>query len=226
MTWRVAVLAGVAAAGYLADPPAPVVAPVDAAAPVCDSVDGSTLVAEARTPEARAATRAEARRTCEALGVAADLCDALDAVIVRESDGVASVRHTQGPREVGLGPAGLSLRWHAAKWGDDADPWFCSPHVSALVVLEIWRRAIVRYHATDLVELQAVFAGRWHVDADGRAWALHDRRRDTDWCHRLADYGVDCRRKVGRRDLGRAAKITTAKQRREAAEEMETDGEG
>lgn len=222
MTWRVAALAAVAVAGYLADPPAETVAPPAATAPTCDAADGSTTIAESRTPEARAAARAEVRRVCERLGVADDLCDALDAVVVRESDGVAAIRHTAGNGEHGLGVAGLSLRWHGAKWGPDADPWFCSPTVSALVVLEIWRRAIARYHATTLAELQAVFAGRWHVDEFGRAWALRSHRRDADWCHRLADYGVDCRRRVGRRDLGRAAKITTAKQRRKIAAEMET----
>lgn len=142
----------------------------------CDPRDGEPY---AWSLAMRRDVRARAQQACVSLGAAPIICLYVDEIIVRESSGRASIRHSRGNGEDGLGPMGLSLRWHADKWeGDDEDPKFCQPEVSVLVALEIMRRAIDRYNAVDIVGIQAVFGGHWrcerrdeYVRIEAGAWA-------------------------------------------------------
>lgn len=130
------------------------------------------------------------------------------AIVCREAFcGESDVRHTlgrdgDGAREDGLGTYGLSLRWHAGKWGADADPAFCTPEVSTAVAHELIWRAVTRYGASTLLEVQSVYAGA--VERRGGAWlfTLSPRKRDG-LCRRLDAFGVDCRAPIGVEDLGR-----------------------
>lgn len=128
-------------------------------------------------------------------------------VVCRESYcGEASVRHRlgtdrDGVPEHGLGTHGLSLRWQAGKWGPDADPGLCTPEASVVVAHELVWRAVTRYGARSLLDVQAVYSGA--VDcADGACRFLLPVRRARGLCSRLAAYGVDCRAAVDVDDLG------------------------
>lgn len=168
--------------------------------PVCE--------AEVYTREQREETRARVRSTCQSVGASEIVCDYLDAVVIRESSGRAGVRHTLGEGENGLGAMGLSIRWHRDKWpGEDEDPMFCHPEVSALVTLAIMRRAIVRYEAGDLTEIQAIFGGSWDCWGEGRDRMCRAHpRRTRDLCTRMTRRGWSCYRPVRLRDLGREVK--------------------
>jgi hypothetical protein len=182
----------------------------------------------------KAETRARVRSACRARGGSELYCDYLDAAVVRESwGGIASAVHrlgvdADGDPEYGLGPMGLSVKWHADKWpGDDEDPAFCLPEVSYLVADAIARRAVRVYGASNAVELQAVYGGgrgvRQCVDRGTPAWVFEApvlgwlaralgatkahrecmvrplRRHADAVCKRM---GVDCRRPLGFEDLG------------------------
>lgn len=180
--------------------------------------------------EAKAVTRERVQAACEALGAAPIVCAYDDAIVWRESfGGEASVRHMRGvdadgTPEHGLGPMGLSLRWHADKWpGDDEDPAFCTPEASVIVAHEIYWRAVTRYNATNIVEIQAVFAGRFrcHVRdrwgwlarvwpplalvlpvAERECWPMPTASMAADVCERMQARGFNCYRRVSAEDLG------------------------
>jgi hypothetical protein len=180
--------------------------------------------------EEKARTRARVQAACEALGASEIVCAFDDAIVWRESfGGEASVRHMRGvdadgTPEHGLGPMGLSLRWHADKWpGDDLDPALCTPEASVLVSHEIMWRAVTRYHATTVVELQAIFAGRfrcttvdrwgwlarawpsiaWVLPAAVReCWPAPTARMERDICERMQARGYYCHRRITVDDLG------------------------
>lgn len=146
-------------------------------------------------------------------------------MVVRESSGRPGVRHRlgegrQGHGEDGLGAMGLSLRWHRDKWpGDDEDPMFCRPEVSALVTLAIMRRAVLRWGATDLVGVQAIFARGRGMEVPQTDGVL---RRPPSFdgrglCKRLRARGVSCHARIEEKDLGRHVRY---RDRRRVAEEL------
>jgi hypothetical protein len=187
----------------------------------CDPVDGPPLV---WTAEAREETRARVQATCRAVGASRAVCAWLDASVVRESDGAPGVRHTRASGEWGLGPLGLSLRWHMDKWpGGDEDPAFCSPEASTLVALEIAHRAWTRYEARSLVLVQSIYGGRWRCyhDADTterRCFAT--QIENPRLCAALGARDVDCHEPLHRRDLGRRVPL---RDRRALAERLASD---
>jgi hypothetical protein len=180
--------------------PAPALVPGD----YCDARG------EPRTPwtaEAKDRTRQRVSATTDALGVAPIIAAYHQLVVCREAFcGEASVRHLLGEdvlgREDGLGAYGLSLRWQAGKWGPDADPGFCSPEVSAVVAHELVWRAVTRYDAGNLVEVQSVYAGAVEC-RDGRCRFTLSARRRRGFCARLSGYGFDCATPISVADLGR-----------------------
>lgn len=185
----------------------------------CDPQDGPGLT---WTAEAREETRARVRATCRAVGASKAVCEWLDVSVVRESSGRPGVRHTRALGEFGLGPLGLSLRWHRDKWpGKDEDPAFCSPEVSTLVALEIAHRAVDRYEADDLVGIQSIFGGHWRCfqdkEAGGGKVCYPSRQEDVVLCAGLGARGVDCFDKITEKDLGRRVPL---KKRRETAESL------
>ncbi len=158
--------------------------------------------------ELRKETRKRVRNVCRNLRASPITCAYLDAVVVRESSGRASVRHTKGKGEDGLGPMGLSLKWHADKWpGKDEDPMFCQPEVSALVALAIMYRAVSRFGARNMVEVQAIYGGSWECwpDYDGNRTCVVvvKPRHQKSICGRLSQRGFSCRAPITREDLGR-----------------------
>lgn len=180
--------------------------------------------------EAKARTRERAQAACEALGATPIICAYDDAIIWRESfGGEASVRHSRGvdadgKPEDGLGPMGIGLRWHADKWpGDDLDPALCTPEASIVVAHEIYWRAVTRYNAQTIVDLQAIFAGRFRcatVDrwgwlarvwpplarvlpvAERECWPTPTPRMTADICKRMHARGHHCGRRISVADLG------------------------
>ena len=180
--------------------------------------------------EAKARTRERVQAACEALGASEIVCDYDQVIVWRESfGGEASVRHmrgvdSDGTPEHGLGPMGLSLRWHADKWpGDDLDPALCTPEVSVIIAHEIYWRAVTRYNAATIVDLQAIFAGRFRcttVDrwgwlarawpvlapvlpaASRECWPTPTARMTSDICERMQARGHHCGRRITVADLG------------------------
>jgi len=161
------------------------------------------------TQEARHETRSRAQAACEAVGASDAICAFVDAVVVRESSGRSGVRHTKGRNENGLGAMGLSLRWHRDKWpGKDEDPMFCQPEVSFIVAHAIMWRAVTRYHARSLLEVQAIYAGQWECFRDPetdtrRCFANPTMRTVKSICGRLKMRGHDCHAPIDKSDLGK-----------------------
>ncbi len=122
-------------------------------------------------------------------------------IVERESHGRSSVRHTRGPGENGLGPMGLSLASHAAKWTGSADPDFCMPEVSLEVAHAIAWIAIDKYRARTFLEIQAVYSGRWVRTPDGMRADPSDRTVRTI-CGRMAARGYSCDQIIGKDTLG------------------------
>lgn len=185
----------------------------------CDPQGGPGLT---WTADVRQETRDRVQATCRAVGASRAVCEWLDVSVVRESSGRPGVRHTRAPGEFGLGPLGLSLRWHHDKWpGKDEDPAFCSPEASALVALEIAHRAVDRYEADDLVGVQSIFGGHWRCfqdkEAGGGKVCYPSRQEDVVLCAALGARGVDCFDKITKKDLGRRVPL---KKRREVAESI------
>ena len=193
-------------------------------------VPGDYCNAGARVPwtrEAKRRTRQRAARACSELEAAPIVCAYVDAVICRESFcGEASIRHTLGEGEQGLGPMGLSTHWHRDKWpGADEDPAFCTVEASELVALDIMRRAVTRYGATSIATVQAVYGGHtrcwsrpglsWLSDVPGLRWLAHrfPARRECEpvltepatsgICSRMRARGFSCWARVNASDLGR-----------------------
>lgn len=156
--------------------------------------------------EERRETRERVQSVCRSVGASPIICAYMDAITVRESSGRAGVRHYKGHNENGLGAMGLSLRWHKDKWpGDDEDPQFCHPEVSAIVALDIMHRAMARYDASNIVELQSIYAGHWYCEGEGRNRKCHPkvRERDARVCTRMKARGHDCWKELEPKDLGR-----------------------
>ena len=184
-----------------------------AAAPTAGLVAGDYCNGrgEARTPWTREAKRRTQERiegVLEDLAVAPIVRAFHRLVVCRESFcGEASVRHTLGEdvlgQEDGLGAYGLSLRWHANKWpGEDEDAAFCTPEVSAVVAHELMWRAVTRYGASNMVEVQAVYAGAVTCRNGDCSFELSASKR-RGFCERLAGYGHSCWAPITERDLGR-----------------------
>jgi len=151
-------------------------------------------------------TRARVQAVCKEVGADPIVCAYMDAVVVRESSGRSGVRHTKGKNENGLGAMGLSLRWHRDKWpGEDEDPLFCHPEVTAVVSLAIMHRAMQRYKAKNIVEIQAIYAGNWTCQGEGRERKCRARvtKRTTNVCGRMSARGFDCWKTLTKKDLGR-----------------------
>ena len=160
------------------------------------------------TAEQRREVRRRVRRACrEGLRASPIVCAYYDAVVVRESSGNPGARHTLGKGENGLGAMGLSLRWHADKWpGRDEDPAWCTPEASLVVAHAVVWRAFTRYHARTMLDVQAVYAGRWTCHGEGRArecWPEPTPRTGRAICGRLQARGFSCDAPITRKDLGR-----------------------
>lgn len=200
----------------------------------CDSIGERTKWSAAD----KARTRARVQAACEELGASQIVCVYMDVIVCRESYcGAASIRHTRGHDadgvpEHGLGPMGLSLRWHANKWpGDDEDPAFCTPEASVVVAHEIFWSAVTRYGADSIADVQAIYAGRFRcAEIDRWAWVarigllgpiVHRRlpkprsecmpaptaRGEANICQRMVDRGFNCHARIGLADLGRRLPI-------------------
>lgn len=168
------------------------------------------------TPESRKDTRRRVQKVCKVVGASPIICAYMDAIVVRESSGRSGVRHTGGKNENGLGAMGLSLRWQKDKWpGEDEDPMFCAPEVSAVVALAIFHRAFKKWKAQDLVDVQGIYGGHWECYNTYPSWskpvqkpervcrARRNYRHVGGLCKRMKDRGFSCRTKITRKDLGR-----------------------
>lgn len=160
------------------------------------------------TDEAKARTRERIDVALDDLDVAPIVRAFHRLVVCRESFcGEASVRHTLGEdvrgSEDGLGAYGLSLRWHGNKWdGDDLEPALCTPEVSVAIAHEIVWRAVTRYGARNIAEIQAVYGGFVECDGGECLFTLPASKRRSV-CTRLARFGHDCSAPISRADLGR-----------------------
>jgi hypothetical protein len=173
----------------------------------CDPVDGPPIRWSA---EQRDEARDRVRVACRAMRASAATCAWLDAVGDRESAWRPSVRHVLGERENGLGVFGLSKRWHRDKWPGDPEPAFCSPEASVIVALAVVRRAQLLWDARNLIEVNAVFGGRFRCLTEGdqrECFIIRDRARDRDICARLELRGVDCRAPLPKRAGGRSVPV-------------------
>lgn len=160
------------------------------------------------TDEAKRQTQLRVDVALRELGVSPIMRAFHRLVICRESFcGESSVRHVLGEdvlgREDGLGAYGLSLRWHGNKWdGEDLEPALCTPEVSTVIAHEIVWRAVTRYGARNLVEVQAVYAGAVTCEAGDCRFHLAALKR-REFCRRLSAYGHDCAHPITTADLGR-----------------------
>lgn len=165
----------------------------------------------------RRETQARVQRACHDVGASKVICAFADAIVIRESSGRAGVRHRLGHNEHGLGAMGLSLRWHRDKWpGRDEDPQFCKPEVSFAVAHAVMWRAVTRYKATTLLEIQAIYEGRWFCfphPTTGKPMcrATPTRRTRGNICGRMRTRGFSCDEPITRKDLGR--KVDRARRR-------------
>lgn len=184
---------------------------------LCDPVDGPRVEF---TPEDREEVRRRIKHACEApvseggLGASENLCAYYDVMVMRESRGRSSIRHKRGKDadgtpESGLGPMALSRRWHKDKWpGDDEDPAWCTPEASLITVHAITWRAWDRYHVESLLDVQAIFAGRWECFDDPRSgfhmcYAAPSSRTVSALCPGMKRRGFRCNATLKRSDLGR-----------------------
>lgn len=182
----------------------------------CDPVNGERPFRWTR--EKKDEVRARVRRVCKHVRASEHACDFLDSLVVRESyGGMASVRHTKGEGEHGLGPMGLSLRWHRDKWpGDDEDPMFCTPEASALVALEIMHRAVRKWGADNWAGVQAIYSGSFYnkvVEETGERWLSPKvtTKIANRICSPLRLRGVSCWEHVDVKDLGRRVPLKERK---------------
>jgi hypothetical protein len=201
--------------------------------PKCDPDDGTKhkfTVAE------RNETHARVRRACKALGAAPVICAYMDAIVERESSGNPGARHhrgrdSDGVQENGLGAMGLSKRWHRDKWpGKDEDPYFCSPEVSATVAHAIFWRAMIRYQADTVADIQSIYGGHWKCHRDpmtgerAGCFASRDYGPDSPLCRRMERRGYSCYTPIKIEDLGR--KIPLRDRRKFALGLMDTWAQG
>lgn len=197
-----AVHAPLTASTMVAPPPAPASA---SASPVglCDPRGGPRVPF---TPDDRREVRDRVLSACKLAGDAPIMCAFYDAVVMRESRGRSSIRHTRAEGEDGLGPMGLSLRWHADKWPGDADPAWCTPEASLAVARAIVRRAWVRYDAVDLLDVQAIYSGRWGCSTLGgrrQCYADPSGRTRSIICGAMRRRGYSCHTKLKPGDFGK-----------------------
>jgi len=170
----------------------------------CDPRDG---VKPIWTREMRREVRRDVQAACKAAEAAPIVCAYADAIVVRESAGRAGVWHELGRNELGLGAMGLSLRWHADKWpGKDEHPEFCKPAVSFVVAHAIMWRAVSRYKAETIAEIQSIYSGKWDCwhDPEGvRTCRPGWSRAIPGLCKRMESRGFDCHQKLPKRALGK-----------------------
>ncbi len=122
------------------------------------------------------------------------------AVAQRESHGRASVRHTRGDGENGLGPLGLNRRSHRAKWPGAWED-VCTPEVSVEIAHAIAWLAVDKYRARTFLEVQAIYSGRW-VKTD-KGWRADPSDRTVRLiCPRMRKLGKSCDTLISGRDLG------------------------
>lgn len=175
------------------------------APPICDPPGEYRTYTYAHQQE----TRERVQKVCKRVGASPHICAFMDAIVVRESAGRAGVRHTLGTvgrGENGLGAMGLSIPWHSNKWTGDADPDFCIPEVSAVVTLAIFRRAVKRYNAGNVLEIQAIFGGQWE-HKHGKAWPRPTSRTVGSICSRMRRRDYSCYDRVDLKDLGRNIRL-------------------
>lgn len=73
----------------------------------------------------------------------------------------------------GLGLGGLNVGYHLAKFDRVAPPEIlCDPTINVMVQVALARSAVDRYRASNLYEVQAVYAGRTYYDSNGRVRPL------------------------------------------------------
>ena len=123
------------------------------------------------------------------------------------------MRHTMGPGEDGIGPLGLDKRWHRDKWPGDPEPAWCLPEASALVALDIARRAVVRHGAKTLTMVQAVYAFRTYRDEYGDRHIKIDPNADARLCRALRARGRSCREHIDLADIGRPTPVADRRRR-------------
>lgn len=166
----------------------------------CDPDDGPRLV---WSREQRREARARAKAACRALGASRLVCAWVDVAGLRESSWRPSVRHRRGPNEDGLGILGLDKRSHRDKWPGDPEPAWCTPEASVIVALHIARRAITRWDAQNVSDIQAVFAFRTIRTDEGELLVAKDHRADERLCKAMRARGFGCRTPVKLKDVGR-----------------------
>lgn len=163
----------------------------------CDPVNGPKV-------EYSAADRAEYYARIRASSIAhgeSPITQAYwDAVTERESHGRGAVRHTKGERENGLGGLGLGYIHHK-KW---PGPWddMCTPeyaHATARVIAQI---AIDKYGAKNILDIQAVYAGR--MGCVGRTGDCPGWQQDmtSKICPRMAKRKFSCTTPITAKDFG------------------------
>jgi hypothetical protein len=180
--------------------------------PKCSPDDGER---HPFTAAQREETRVRVQRTCKALEASPVICAYMDAIVIRESSGNAGVRHHKGTdadgvREDGLGAMGLSKRWHHDKWpGRDEDPMFCAPEVSAVVAHTIFWRAMDRFQADTVPDIQSIYGGHWkcHKDPDTGlrvgCFPSRDYSPQSPMCARMRARGFNCYQPIRTEDLGK-----------------------
>ena len=175
----------------------------------CDPKPGENRPRPKWTKEQRQEVSRRIRVACEHLQASPVVCAFYASVLWRESSGRAGVRHTKGENENGLGPLGLSLRWHRDKWpGKDEDPAWCTPEASLVTAHEIVWRAFTRYNAENMLDAQAIFGPfKKYCYADPnngrrRCYADPDYRTKRSICGRMGARGFSCHAKVTLKDLG------------------------
>ncbi len=186
----------------------------------CDPVDGPR---RKWTAQERQETRARVVAACEALGAAPIVCAYADLVVVRESSGRASIRHTKGQDEHGVGPMGLGIRPHQDKWPGDPDPDWCTPEASLVVAHEESWRAADHWGARSIPGIHAIYGAgvggcsalrpMWWRHVPGLAQLLRFvprrscrpglPRHRPRLCSRLRARGHSCAATIGPEDLGR-----------------------
>ena len=195
----------------------PMLAAPDSPVGKCDPVEGPRLE---WSDDDRAEVRGQLRTGVRFVGGSHAYRVFTASVAQRESfNGRASVRHSLGEGERGLGPLGLNIPSHRDKWpGDDEDPQFCRPAVSFLVFHAVVWRAVHVYHASDWVDVQAVYSGRFTITADG-SFPDPNERTERIICGRMEARGVSCYEPIGARDIGRKVRFGD---RRAAADKIES----
>ena len=138
----------------------------------------------------------------------------VDVIAYRESyGGTASVRHTLGKNENGLGPLGLSIRFQGRFWSGDPDPDFCTPEVSAVVAHAFFWVAYDNYQARSIADLQAIYGGHWSKSTLWPSGRIV--RRANQWykekprlCAMMKKRGYNCEEKITARTLGRRVHVS------------------